>query len=51
MTAILATAVSCFTLGMMHSRRTQVESDASYDAKLQAVRTEVRAEIDKGADA
>ena len=37
--AILATAVSCFTLGVVHSRRT--EAGASYDAKLDAIRAEL----------
>ena len=36
----LATAVSFFTLGVVHSRRT--EARASYDAKLDAIRDEVR---------
>ena len=41
-TSILATAISFFTLGVMHSR---TESDASYDAKLDAIRAEVRSEL------
>jgi trypsin-like peptidase len=40
--SILATAVSCFTLGVMHSR---TETDATYDAKLDAIRAEVRSEL------
>jgi Trypsin-like peptidase domain len=40
--AILATAVSFFALGVMHSR---TETDATYDAKLDAIRAEVRSEI------
>ena len=39
-TSTLATAVSFFTLGVVHSRRT--EARASYDAKLDAIRDEVR---------
>jgi Trypsin-like peptidase domain len=41
-TSILATAVSCFTLGVMHSR---TEADATYGAKLDAIRAEVRSEL------
>jgi hypothetical protein len=41
-TSILATAVSFFTLGVVHSR---TESDASYDAKIDAIRAEVRSEL------
>jgi hypothetical protein len=41
-TSILATAVSFFTLGVVHSR---TEADASYDAKLDAIRAEVRSEL------
>src|SRR5918995_3038205 len=40
-TSILATAVSFFTLGVVHSR----SEDASYDAKLEAIRAEVRIEL------
>jgi hypothetical protein len=36
--SILATAVSCYTLGVVHSQRT--EAGASYDAKLDAIRAE-----------
>jgi hypothetical protein len=41
--SILATAVSFFTLGVVHSRQT--EAGASYDAKLDAIRAEVRTEL------
>src|SRR5882672_8896839 len=45
-TAILvATATSGFSLGMMHSRRADAASRATYDAKLEAIRAEVRSEI------
>ena len=43
LTSLLATAISFFTLGVVHSRTT--ESGASYDAKLDAIRAEVRSEI------
>ena len=39
------TAISFFTLGVMHSRR--ASEDASYDAKLDAIRAEVRSELGK----
>jgi hypothetical protein len=41
-TSILATAISFFTLGVVHSR---TEADATYDAKLDAIRAEVRTEL------
>jgi trypsin-like peptidase len=44
-TAILGTAVLFFTLGTMQQRRDVAASRASYDAKLDAIRTEVRAEL------
>jgi hypothetical protein len=44
-TSILATAVLFFTLGGMQQRRDVAASRASYDAKLDAIRTEVRAEL------
>ena len=44
-TALLATAISFFTLGVVHSRR--IEAGASYDAKLDAIRAEVRTELDR----
>jgi len=45
--AILATAVSSFTLGIMHSRRDGSAANASYDAKLEAIRSEMRAQLGK----
>ena len=44
-TAILATAVSCFTPGLMQSRRGDAASRAPYDAKLDAIRDEMRSEL------
>jgi len=38
-TSIVATAVSFFTLGVVHSRR--ADADASYDAQLDAIRDEI----------
>ena len=43
--AILATAVSCFTLGMIQSRRSDATSRASYDATLEAIRADMRSEL------
>ncbi len=44
-TSIVATAISFFTLGVVHTRR--ASQDASYDAKLEAIRAEVRSELGK----
>jgi hypothetical protein len=40
-TSLLATAIAFFTLGTMHSRRTDAVSRAVYDAKLDAIRAEL----------
>jgi S1-C subfamily serine protease len=40
-TSLIATAVSFFTLGVLQARRSDLESRASYDAKLDAIRAEV----------
>ncbi len=40
-TALLATATAFFTLGTIHSRRTDFALRASYDAKLDAIRHEL----------
>src|SRR5262245_23281776 len=45
LTSLIATAVSCFTLGIMHQRRKEVLDARAYDAKFQALRAEVRREI------
>ena len=42
LSSILATAISCFTLGIMHARRTDAIASSAYDAKIDAIRTEVR---------
>ena len=47
--SVTATAVSCFTLGMLHERRTQVLTARAYDAKIDAIRAEVRSELGKAA--
>ena len=38
--SIVAVAASCFTLGVVHSRRSGQADHASYDARLEALRTE-----------
>jgi hypothetical protein len=43
--SLIATAASFFTLGVVHSRRVDLASRAIYDAKLDAIRAEVRTEI------
>jgi S1-C subfamily serine protease len=42
--SIVATAVSCYTLGVIQSRRHEAAMRASYDAKLEAIRAEVHAQ-------
>ena len=42
---ILATALSCFTLGIMHARRGDARE---YDAKIDAIRAEMRTELGRG---
>ena len=48
LTSILATAVSCFTLGLIHARRTDALDANAYDAKIDAIRAEVRSELGRG---
>jgi hypothetical protein len=43
--AILATAVSFFTLGILQARRTDVLTSREYDERIDAIRTEVRTEL------
>jgi hypothetical protein len=40
-TALLTTAISCFTLGTIHAHRSDAAMRAFYDAKLDAIRTEL----------
>ena len=49
LTSILATAVSCFTLGVIHARRTDALVARAYDAKIDAIRTEVRTMLGRSA--
>src|SRR4051794_24596198 len=48
-TSVLATAILFFMLGAIHTRQRDAASRASYDAKLDAIRTEVRSELVKSA--
>jgi hypothetical protein len=48
LTSILATAVSCFTLGIIQARRTDALDAGAYDAKIDAIRAEVRSELGRG---
>jgi len=43
--SLIATAVSCFTLGILHTRRHDAAAQASYERELQALRAEVRSEL------
>ncbi len=40
-TSILATGLSCFTLGVLQSQHSDAAARANYDAKLEALRTEI----------
>jgi hypothetical protein len=44
-TSILATAILFFIVGAVHSRSRDAANRASYDAKLDAIRSEVRSEL------
>src|SRR5689334_250733 len=46
--SIAATAASFFTLGAVTSRRSEAAIRASYEAELNAIKTEVRSELGKG---
>jgi hypothetical protein len=46
-TSIIATAVSFFTLGVTGARRGDAAAQASYEATLAAIRSEVRSELGK----
>jgi hypothetical protein len=50
-TSILATAILFFIAGAVHSRSREAASRASYDAKLDAIRTEVRSELGRSSRA
>ncbi|HJZ72247.1 MAG TPA: serine protease [Vicinamibacterales bacterium] len=44
--SIVATAISCYTLGVMQTRHNDAAMRASYDAKLEAIRAEVHAQAE-----
>ena len=46
-TSVLATAILFFMFGAIHTRQRDAASRASYDAKLDAIRSEVRSELGK----
>src|SRR3989475_6544532 len=48
LTSLLASAVSCFTLGIMHARSSDLLAARVYDAKIDAIRAEVRSELGRG---
>jgi len=48
LTSLIATAVSCFTLGIMHARSSDMLAARVYDAKIDAIRAEVRSELGRG---
>jgi hypothetical protein len=50
-TSILATAILFFIAGTVHSRSRDAASRASYDAKLDAIRSEVRSELGRSSRA
>src|SRR5689334_15740145 len=43
--SVVATAISFFTLGVLHTRRSDAATEAAYEAKLEAIRNEVKSEI------
>jgi S1-C subfamily serine protease len=45
--SVLATAITCFTIGIVQMRRHDAASHASYEREMQVLRSEVRAEIDR----
>ena len=47
--SMLATAISCFTLGVVHARRSDALVANAYDAKIDAIRTEVRTTLGRTA--
>jgi len=50
-TSILATAILSFMLGVVHSRRDAAANRAQYDAKLDAIRNEMRSQLGTAARA
>jgi trypsin-like peptidase len=48
LTSLIATAASFFTLGVTGARRSDAAAQASYEATLAAIRSEVKSELGKG---
>ena len=46
-TSIVATALSSFTLGVVHTRHTDAIAQESYDAQIASLRTEMRTQLGK----
>jgi hypothetical protein len=44
-TSIVATGISSFTLGVVHTRRSEIAADAAYHAQIEALRTEMRTQL------
>ena len=44
-TSIAATAISSFTLGVMHTRRAEAVAETSYHAQIEALRAEMRSQL------
>src|SRR5581483_10839772 len=44
-TSIIATAISSFTLGVLHSRTGDPAADTSYNQQIEALRQELRSQI------
>jgi hypothetical protein len=44
-TSIIATAISSFTLGVIHTRRANVVAEQSYDVQIAALRAEMRSQL------
>ena len=43
--SLIATAISCFTLGIVHAHRQELATSAGYDRQLQELRSEVRSQM------
>ena len=47
--SVIATAISFFTLGLTHARRSDAQVQGAYDAQIQALRTELRTQLGRKA--
>jgi hypothetical protein len=48
--SLIATAISFFTLGVTGARRSDAAAQASYESMLEAIRSQVKSELGKGAN-